>query len=166
MLEIVSFIQANSIFFICLAVVLVLAFIGYLAELSGYQKVKAPKEEKIKEKEEKKSSDELILDFDASDLELDSNPKKKKKSKKKEIEKISTEEKANVEEDLTVPMENLKEKSIKTEEIPEELYAPLGDTTFEMENQTENPIDASLPELDTIKDVQNNSVSEEDVWKF
>lgn len=170
MLDIVSFIQANSLLFIILGFVLVFAFIGYIAELSGYKKVEAPKEEApIKED---KPVEELVLDFDVSDLEMDSTEKKKKKSKKKKKKEVVEETPVNEEsaiqegviplEDLNVPLEGVQEEPTETED----LYAPIGDTTFEPVDTEVKPIDASLPELDTIKDSQSTSTTENDIWKF
>ena len=65
-----------------------------------------------------------------------------------------------MEEDLTVPLGEVKEEVM--EDIPADLYAPLED-----ESLTEKPlISEQLPDLENMKDTNEEVTNEDDIWKF
>ena len=195
--EIMNFLEANYIWLIVIGVVLVMALIGYIAEKNNYGKIeKKPKESKEKKdkksKEKKEEVKEQIttpeIDFNNFDVELESTPVTEpipsEEPEKKEEEggvqevmptfedlNIPTKEPEPMNEDLTVPLEGTKKEEVPVlEEIPADLYAPIGDVVEEktadpISAPDVKPVDAALPDLDKIKETETTT-SDDDVWKF
>ena len=124
------------------------------------------KEKKSKKKDKKKKEEvkEVVPTFD--DLNIVEQPVTVEPTINLDVKPL--------EEDLNAPLGEIKvEESPALEEIPADLYAPIGDVVKEEPLEVETldvedvkPIDASLPNLDTIKDTNEEVTNEDDIWKF
>lgn len=192
--EIMNFLEANYIWLIIIGVILIMALIGYIAEKNDYGKVeRKPKEPKVKKEKKKKEKKEEVkekietpeIDFNNFDVSMEATPEvapiEEFAIDPEPVQEITPtfedlnipvkEEPKPMEEDLTAPLEGIKQVETPViEDIPADLYAPIGDV---VEEKTEEPIpvpdvepvDAKLPDLDKIKENDAPAI-DDDVWKF
>lgn len=150
-----EFIADNYIWFIVGGIVLLMTFIGYIAEKTDFGKQKfaskthepkPKKEKKIKDNKKTKKNDNINAELKAEEVEPI------------EVEPLISN---GNEEDLNAPFGDVVEeiKPIEPVIIEEDLEVPLNSEVTSVDNKIN---DLPLPEIDTL----NNNVEDEDVWKF
>lgn len=139
-----DFISENYVWFIVGGVILFMALIGYIAERTDFGRKqfekrvkpeKVKKEKPVKEsKDNKANSEELIIEPDIVEpviIEENNNVENINNEENANEENINFGEdleltnQINMDEDLTVPLENLKIDNEENAVVSEDLYAPL-----------------------------------------
>lgn len=174
--SVLNFINDNYIWIIIIALVLLMALIGYIAEQQGFGNTK---DKKKKEKPNKKIEEPIFEEMEETVVEEPIEEVVEENPTQEEISEEFVPEQTNEEE--TEELEPSEEPAQEIEEDQEDLYAPLGDKEFKSSNdlnidkvfndvlddveETANEADIELPNLDTT-DINLDSEDDEDIWKF
>ena len=138
--DFLSFVAENSAWFIGIAVFLLFALIGYIAEKSGYRKIEVSNEEMDEEEEvEETPVEELEESSTESGQQETTSKKKKKKKKKHKKEESAVEEVTPTFEDLNI----IKEGPISEKEL-DKTPDTVSDVVEESNNLEVKPLEENL----------------------
>lgn len=172
-----EFISDNLVWFIVGGIVILMTIIGFIAEKTDFgrksfqkkEKVeKTPKEEKVK-KEKKKDKKEKNVNLETTEpipvvQETTENVEPAIEFEDKQEDNISSSVITEPTlEELSVPLEDVKEPSVEPVVIEEELKEETEEKNEKFANV--QPEDLKLPELDTLENT-NSIAEDDDIWKF
>lgn len=187
--EFLLFVEENYIWFIVIGVLLVMAFIGFIAEKTDFgnkisikkkeKPVKEEKEKKVKPEKEKKNKKEKKNDnilgleedtneVDGEGLDLNSMGLSSLLDENNSSEESNTFN-ANESEDLSVPFGDDNIQNNDNAEISEDLTVPFGDDNVIdgiEEPEKEAVSEEIVPEIEEPKETEEVTNDEDDVWKF
>jgi len=165
-----QFVFDNYIWFLVGGIIILMVVIGYIAEKTdfGHKEIK-----KVENKKDKKEKD--VKKLKKSNLKLNDVVYNEKKDEKVEV--VDVEDKNNIEEDLTVPLNTTKDETVVEDvvnNLNEDLTVPLNPDKVEnqevtLEGNIEEDLtvplnnDGVIEETEKEEKVVNNN---DDIWKF